>query len=64
MLIRTKLSINITSVDISARQRYRIILFGNLYAGERGGGRDFRRSMGRLEEYDPDVSREEMAEEE
>lgn len=51
------------SVEMSAKQRYRIILFGSLYAANREGDTDdFRRSIGRLEEYEPDVSREETTE--
>lgn len=53
------------SVDIKAKQRYRTILLGSLYlvlVGLCNPADDFLRSMG-LFEYDPDVDREEVGEE-
>lgn len=56
----------ITTVDINAKHRYRTIRFGILYIEGRGFWKfleDFLLNIGRFEEYDPDVSREETIEE-
>jgi hypothetical protein len=55
---------NITIVEIRAQQRYRTILLGSLYNVDTGRlvpVEGFRR-MGRDDEYDPEVSREEAGE--
>ena len=52
-------------VDINARHKYRTIQFGNLYIAGRctlAGG--FLGNIGRFEEYEPDVPRDEAGEEE
>lgn len=50
---------NIIIDDNKAQQRYRIILLGTLYEGCRHGGpvEGFRK-IGRDEEYEPEVSRD------
>ena len=64
MLIRTRLNMKITMVDIRARHKYRTIRCGSLYiVGLFAPVVDFLRSIGRLEEYEPEVSREETGEE-
>lgn len=51
-------------VDIRARHKYRTIRCGSLYiVGLFAPVVDFLRSIGRLEEYEPEVSREETGEE-
>ena len=64
--MRTKLSINNTTVDINPKHIYLVTLCGSLYADGSGlcdPAEDFLRSIGRCEEYDPDVSRDEGVEE-
>lgn len=51
----------------NAQQRYRIILFGSRYAlggGRKGGPVDGFLKIGRDEEYDPEVSRDDGGEDE
>ncbi len=55
---------NIMIVDIKARHKYRTILFGNLYMAGRCMLGGFLRNIGRFEEYEPEVSREDAGEEE
>ena len=63
MLIRTRLKMKIIMVDINARHKYRIIRFGTLYdAGRWSPADNFLRSIGRFDEYEPDVSRDEAGE--
>jgi hypothetical protein len=53
---------NIIIDDIRAQQRYRVTLCGIRYdveVGRHGGPVEGFRKIGRDEEYDPDVSREE-----
>ena len=64
MLIRTRLSIKITIVDIKAKHKYRTIRCGSLYVFNLGVPVDFLLNIGRFEEYEPDVSRDETGEEE
>lgn len=47
---------NMTRVEINAQHKYRTVLFGNLYLEGRCVGEDFLRSIGLCEEYDPEVS--------
>lgn len=52
---------NMTSVDIIARHRYRVTLVGNLYAsGFCDVDVNFLLNMGLFDEYEPDVSRLDM----
>lgn len=56
---------NIMMVEIKPKHRYRITLFGSLYEEGKGlcdPAEDFLRTKGLLEEYEPDVSREETGE--
>jgi hypothetical protein len=65
-LIRIRLNMNNTTVDINPKHMYLITLFGSLYADGSGlcdPAEDFLHSIGRCEEYDPDVSRDEGVEE-
>jgi hypothetical protein len=57
---------NIITVDINPKHKYLITLFGNLYADGSGlcdPADDFLLNIGRCEEYDPDVSRDDTVEE-
>ena len=52
-----------TMVEIKARHMYRTILFGTLYEiGRCEPAEDFLRIIGLLEEYEPEVSRDEDGE--
>lgn len=61
--MRTNPTMKRRIVDINAQQRYRTTLFGTLYADglcePADGFLDARRSIGRPEPYEADVSREE-----
>jgi hypothetical protein len=57
---------NTIIVDINPKHIYLITLFGNLYADGKGlcdPADDFLRNIGRCEEYDADVSRDDAADE-
>ena len=51
-----------TIVDIKAKHKYRTIRCGSLYVFDLGVPIDFLLNIGRFEEYEPDVSRDETGE--
>jgi len=63
MLIRIRLAIKIMMVKIKARHKYRTTFCGILYVFNLCLPIDFLLNIGRFEEYEPDVSRDEMGEE-